>query len=203
MNFKLLAATTLLFIVSSATAALSFSKEDWKIFMKEGNCVGCNLSNFDSSVGINNARGGVVYSFEGKDLKNRNFQEANFSNSYLKRTDFRNSNLSNTNLQNVKLQEADLRNANLKDANLRGANLCGADLRGVNWEGIIYNEQTECLPDEAIDYVHTARRTNNDSNYNNCPSVNSVSNTNSRSLKENVDEAKDITESVKGLINLF
>lgn len=50
MNFKLLAVTTLLFTVGSATAALSFSKEDWKIFMKEGNCVGCNLSNFSKGL---------------------------------------------------------------------------------------------------------------------------------------------------------
>lgn len=194
MNFKLLAATTLLFTAGTATAAFSYSEEDIAILNKRKDCVDCNLSNMDYFVVVD----GKDVSLDGTDLKNRNFSGANFSKSDLKASDLRNSNLSYTNLQYADFSKADLRNANLKDANLRGANLCGADLRGINWEGVLYNKETKCLPDEAIDYVSVASdRDSEHQCYSEKASASNSNRPNKRSLSESVESVKKNTESVK------
>lgn len=194
MNFKLLAATTLLFTIGSATAALSINKEDISLFQRTRQCVDCNLSNINSP---------YTY-FINKDFRNANLQGANLYNSVLVGSDLRNANLSNTNSKSTRFDKADLRNANFSYANISGADFCKADLRGVNWTGIIFDNKTKCLPNEAIDYVHTvSSNSNHNQNSNNCPSIAPISEANSRSLKEDANDIKEATETVKDILKLF
>ena len=139
-----------------------------------------------------------------QNFKNANLKGANLRRSRLYLSDFRNANLSNTNSQSTEFSNADLRNANFSYADVSGANFCGADLRGVNWTGIIYSDKTKCLPDEAIDYVHTvSSNSNQNQNQNNCPNVTPVSNANSASLRDNMNDVKEATETVKDILKLF
>jgi hypothetical protein len=141
MNFKLLTATTLFLTLGTAIPVLSADQKEAETFLTTRQCVDCNLSSGE---------------FLSKDLKNANLQGANLLNSNFYKSDLRNANFSRTNSKSVSFDGTDLRNANLSYADVSGANLCNADLRGVNWTGVIYNKETKCLPDEAINYVPTA-----------------------------------------------
>lgn len=124
-------------------------------------------------------------------LKNIDVQGANLSKSSFTNSDLRNANFSDTNSSNVNFNGADLRNADFSYANVSGANFCDADLRRVNWEEITYDRSTRCLPDAAL--ASTPK-----------------SNSNRRSLSDNVDMVKEnaesvkkTTETVKDIFNLF
>lgn len=190
MNFKLLAATTLLLTIGSATTAFSASEQDMSIVARTKKCIDCNLSRGNLSL---------------RDLQNANVQGANLSSGNFNSSDLRNANLSHTNSKGAVFYGADLRNADFSYSDISGANLCKADLRGVNWTNVIYSTSTGCLPDAAIDYVHTVSSTTNNSNqnYNNCPSITPVSNAKPRSLKDNVNDVKEATDTVKDILKLF
>jgi uncharacterized protein YjbI with pentapeptide repeats len=149
MNFKLLTATTLFLTLGTAIPAFSYSEQDISSLKRTRQCLDCNLSNVTPSTSSS------LYLSQ-QDLRNTNLQGANLSNTWLYKSDLRNANLSRTNSKAVNFEGADLRNVNFSHADISGANLCEADLRGINWTGVIYNKETKCLPDEAINYVPTA-----------------------------------------------
>lgn len=141
MNLKLLTATTLFLTLGTAIPAFSYDAKELDRFVTTRQCVDCNLS------------GG---SFGNNNLQNANVQGANLRGSSFSYSDLRNANFSRSNSRYAYFNNTDLRNANLSHADISGANFCGADLRGVNWTGVIYNKETHCLPDAAINYVPTA-----------------------------------------------
>ncbi len=98
----------------------------------------------------------------------------------------RNANLSNTNAKFVNFKGADLRSSNFSYADVSGADFCHADVRDVNWTGVIFTKSTKCLPDEAIDYVGTESKVNNNHSVNYC-----------------LDTVKETTNTIREIIKLF
>ncbi|MGL6342394.1 MAG: pentapeptide repeat-containing protein [Waterburya sp.] len=141
MNLKLLTATTLFLTIGTAIPAFSADEKESETFVTTRQCVDCNLSQG---------------SFLNENLQNANLQGANLYSGSFHESDLRNANFSRTNSKEVTFSSSDLRNANFSHADVSGASFCNADLRGVNWTGVIFNDKTQCLPDEAINYVPTA-----------------------------------------------
>lgn len=176
MNFKLLAASTLLFSIGSIFPALSADKEELAIFKETRECIDCNLSKMQENEAS---------------LKNMDVEGANLSQSSFVNSDLRNANFSDTNLSRVNFSGSDLRNADFSYANVSGANFCDADLRRVNWDEVIYSRSTRCLPEEAL-----APEPKSSSN------KRSLSE-NVDSVQKNAESVKKTTETVKDIFSLF
>ncbi|WP_052055611.1 pentapeptide repeat-containing protein [Myxosarcina sp. GI1] len=138
MNFKLLSAATCLFVFGATIPVLSADERELSNFKLTHECVECNLN--ETSIKSGNLRDA--------DLQRANLLNANFSDSDLSNANFQNANLRSANFKN-----SDLSNANFSNANVTGAYFCGANLNGVIWEGVIHSRSTQCLPDEAINYI--------------------------------------------------
>ncbi|MGL5938891.1 MAG: pentapeptide repeat-containing protein [Waterburya sp.] len=211
MNFELLTATTLFLTIGTAIPAFSYSEQDLSLLKRNRQCLDCNLSNLLMTSGD--------HSLYGQDLRNTNLQGANLSGSWLQKSDFRNANLSRINAKSVLFNGADLRNANLSYADVSGADFCKADLRGINWTGIIYDKETKCLPDEAINYVPTANNPapstdNNQPHHCQTNSVVSepvvpttsiapVAPENPVSIQDTVNDVRQNVNTVRDLLNIF
>jgi hypothetical protein len=203
MNLKLLTATTLFLTLGTAIPALSYDKKESQTFITTRQCVDCNLSSDN---------------FSGKDLQDANLQGANLYNSTITNADLRNANFSRTNSKEVNFGSSDLRNVNFSHADVSGADFCKADLRGINWTGIIYDKETKCLPDEAINYVPTANNPapSTDNNQLNPSQTNSVVSEpvapvtptpvapeNSVSVQDTLNGVRQNVNTVRDILNIF
>ncbi|MDJ0532197.1 MAG: pentapeptide repeat-containing protein [Xenococcaceae cyanobacterium MO_207.B15] len=124
--------TSLLLSFGISLSATSVDKQEFKQVLETKHCPDCNLSNL-----INLTR---------KDLRNANLIGANLSDSWLHQSDLRNADLSNSNARRTRFNNTDLRGVNFSNADVTSANFCGADLRGINWQGVIYDNTTQCMP---------------------------------------------------------
>ena len=183
MNFKLFAATALLFTASSVVPALAADQEELAIFQETGECIDCNLSKMSENEAS---------------LKNMDVEGANLAQSSFVNSDLRNANLRDTNLKGVNFNGSDLRNADLSYANVSGANFCDADLRRINWQDVIYDRSTRCLPDEAI--AELPERSSNRRSLSD--NVNSVQK-NAESVKKNAESVKETADTVKDILSIF
>ncbi|MGL5795736.1 MAG: pentapeptide repeat-containing protein, partial [Waterburya sp.] len=202
----LLTATTLFLTLGTAIPAFSASDQDISLLKKTKQCLDCNLSNVQTF-----GTDGLTK----QDLRNANLQGANLYQSWLHTSDLRNANLSQTNSKAVNFEGADLRNANLSYTDVSGANFCKADLRGVNWTGIIYDKETKCLPDEAINYVPTANipTPSTDNNQLNPSQTNSVVSEpvtptpvapeNPVSVQDTLNGVRQNVNTVRDILNIF
>ncbi len=138
MNFKLLTVATYLFAFGLTIPAFSADEQELSNFELTHECVDCNLS--ESSI-------------KSGDLRNADLQRANLLNANFSDSDLRNANFQNANLRSANFKNSDLRNANFSNADVTGAYFCGANLNGVIWEGVIHSRSTQCLPDEALNYI--------------------------------------------------
>ena len=193
MNIKLLTAVTLLLTAGSAIPVLSANDRDLSTLLKTRKCVDCNLSNIPNY---------IEKSLYRKDLRNANIRGANISRTSLSLSDLRNVDFSYTNSKSAAFDGADLRNADFSYADLSGANFCNADLRGVNWTKIIFNKDTKCLPDEAIDYVlKVSKKSDRTAHY--CPEPKSNSGSSKKASTNNLDTVKEVTNTIEDIIKLF
>lgn len=136
---KSMLAFLLLFLSSSAFAALHAQPNDIKKFESTGTCPSCDLSGSilmcdARNVSFNLANSNLIRS--GLEVTDEGHQNSNMTNLVaieLEATygDFSGSNFSNSNLRNAKLAGSNFSHVDFSGANVAGANLNDANLFGA------------------------------------------------------------------------
>ena len=72
----------------------------------------------------------------------------------------------------------------------------------INWTGVIFNKDTKCLPDKAIDYIQkVSKKSDRTAHY--CLKRTSNSASSKKSSTNNLDTLKEVTNTIEDIIKLF